>query len=78
MSIIKGIDRIAIVLALVAMVVASFMGAGDYYHATTKEIGLTKEFIQFIKQEYRKEIDEKMTNESAIYELLRGNVVLNF
>ena len=58
MNIIRGIDRIAIVLALIAMILAFFAGAQHYKQKNTGVIvGLTDEFLSFIKQEYGKEID---------------------
>jgi len=58
MNIIRGIDRIAIVLALIAMILAFFAGAQHHEQKNTGVIvGLTDEFLSFIKQEYRKEID---------------------
>ncbi len=68
MNIIRGIDRIAIVLALMAMVLAFFEGAAHYNQKNTGVIvGLTDEFLSFIKQEYGKELDQ-----DKFCELIKG------
>ena len=59
MNVIKGIDRISIVLALVAMILAFFAGMKVYkYNKTEVLVCLSEEFRFFIKQEYGKEIDQ--------------------
>lgn len=59
MNVIKGIDRIALILALLAMILAFFVGIVAYrYEKTGVIVGLSDEFRLFIKQEYGKEINQ--------------------
>lgn len=72
MEIMKRIDRVAFVLALIVMVIASIAGALSYQkdHSVRINIGLTDDFHQFVKQEYRKEIDKTLTDINKVYEAI--------
>ena len=68
-DIIKKIDRIALLLALVVMVFAAIAGALSYQkrHSARIRTGLTDDFHEYVKQEYRKEIDKTLKELDKVY-----------
>jgi len=68
-DIIKKIDRIALLLALIVMVIASIAGALSYQkrHSVRIRTGLTDDFHEYVKQEYRKEIDKTLKELDKVY-----------
>ena len=68
-DIIKKIDRIALLLALIVMVIASIAGALSYQkrHSVRIRTGLTDDFHEYVKQEYRKEIDKTLKQLDKVY-----------
>ena len=69
MGIMKRIDRVAFVLALIVMVIASIAGALSYQkrHSVRIRTGLTDDFHEYVKQEYRKEIDKTLKELGKVY-----------
>ena len=68
-DIIKKIDRVALLLALIVMVFASIAGAFSYHkrHSVRIRTGLTDDFHEYVKQEYKKEIDKTLKELFDVY-----------
>ncbi len=68
-DIIKKIDRIALLLALIVMVFSSIAGALSYQkrHSVRIRTGLTDDFHEYVKQEYRDEIDKTLKELDKVY-----------
>lgn len=68
-DIIKKIDRIALLLALIVMVFSAIAGALSYQkrHSVRIRTGLTDDFHGYVKQEYGKEIDKTLKELDKVY-----------
>jgi len=68
-DIIKKIDRVALLLALIVMVLAAIAGALSYQKRQTVRIrtGLTDDFHEYVKQKYNKEIDKTLKELFDVY-----------
>ena len=68
-DIIKKIDRVALLLALIVMVFAAIAGALSYQkrHSVRIRTGLTDDFHEYVKQGYGKDIDKTLKKLDKVY-----------
>ena len=68
-DIIKKIDRVAFLLALIVMVAVAIAGALSYQKRNSVRIrtGLTDDFHYFVKQKYKKDIDKSLKELFDVY-----------
>lgn len=71
MNIIRGIDRISIVVSIICSLIFSGLLLNDCSKTEEpQKTGITSEFRKFIKEKYKKEIPINTTNLSTHYEYL--------
>ena len=72
-NIIKGIDRIALIVAIIVMIFCLVGGMVEYWDDSRRPIGLTEGFISHIRKEYKVDLDPALKDRYSVGRIINND-----